>query len=166
MSELPPAQSEPQPKPIISPDGRYYWNGAEWIQLPTATLPNPPAQSSNATVILIVCLVVGVLVCGFGFFLISHKDFQVAVEDYTPGKPDISGWIENDGSACSDPRITLTMRDHNGAIVDKWEFGAGELASGQRKEWRTHMTSIGVFDHNVPDNTSSIDAEATCADQH
>lgn len=94
--------------------------------------------------------------------------FNVTVEEgsWMTGSADVAGTIENSsGVGCSDPEITLHLRDHNGAIVRDFTFGAGDLAAGQKRKWRTHMIGL-LVDAPVESNVRAIDADATCADKH
>jgi hypothetical protein len=96
----------------------------------------------------------------------SCGDFAVTVDNtWAVGSADVTGTITNGGPGCTDPEITLHLRDHNGAIVREFTFGAGELAADQHKKWSTHMISF-LSDAPVESNVTTIDADATCADKH
>lgn len=33
--------AEPPPPPLVSPDGRFYWDGEKWVPMPAASVPQP-----------------------------------------------------------------------------------------------------------------------------
>ena len=58
---------------MISRDGRYYWDGSEWVQMPSDPLAGlDPDRETNWLAILIV-IVVGLLVMvGVVYYLLSQ----------------------------------------------------------------------------------------------
>ena len=149
--------------PELSPDGKFYWNGTSWMPMPLAPTKTEGSLGTGCAVITIILLVFMVLAiasnCGAGF--------TVTVDPtWTSGSADVSGTIVNGSrAACSDPEITLHLRDHNGAKVRDFTFGAGELAQGQTRKWSTHMV-WALFDAPVESNVTAIDADAECVDKH
>lgn len=69
MSEPPPPSG-----PLLSPDGRYYWDGSHWVPLPGPSVGPPrPARPGNTSAIAVTAVVIGVLLVGsliwyFGFY--------------------------------------------------------------------------------------------------
>jgi hypothetical protein len=122
-----------------------------------------PPRTKTGTLVFVLAAIAGVVLvavwCG--------GSFKVTVTKWSAGSSDVSGWIENDtGSGCTDPEITLTMRDHNSAIVREFTFGAGDLASRSKRDWTTHVVGLLMVDEPVPANVTSITGAASCADQH
>jgi hypothetical protein len=153
--------SEAPTPPELSPDGKFYWNGTAWMPLPVAAIkPTEWGVRAVITIILLGLVLIAIASnCGAGF--------TVTVDPtWTSGSADVSGTIVNGSkAACSDPEITLHLRDHNGAIVRDFTFGAGELAQGQTRKWSTHMV-WALFDAPVESNVTAIDADAECVDKH
>jgi hypothetical protein len=109
--------------------------------------------------VLLVVLVGAIALCGAG-------GLDVTVESWRAGSADVTGQITNNGAACSDPRITLSLRDHNDAIVREFTFGAGEIAKDIKRSWKTHIVGFLMVDAPVESNVTKITASATCADKH
>lgn len=153
-----------QPPPQVSPDGKFFWNGSAWIPMPAAP-SSRPSRGGSAGVTATVVVVVFVVVVAISTLSQCGSGLTVTVRTWASDSPDVAGTIANSHSACSDPEITLHLRDHNGAIVRDFTFGAGELAQGQTRSWSTHMVSF-LSDAPVEPNVIAVDADAVCADQH
>ncbi len=41
------AANVPPPPPTISPDGRFYWDGQQWLPMPATATPAPPAPAAS-----------------------------------------------------------------------------------------------------------------------
>jgi hypothetical protein len=106
----------------------------------------------------VVAIVIALSACG--------NPFTVKVTSWTTGSADVAGTIQNDDVGCSDPEITLDLRDHNDAIVRSFTFGAGDLAAGAHRPWSTHMVGLLMIDDPVPSGVTSITASAECVDKH
>jgi hypothetical protein len=122
-----------------------------------------PKRTSSGTVIFILAAI-GIVIL---LAVIFSGQFEVTVTTWSAGSSNVRGSIENKTqSGCTEPEITLHMRDHNGAIVQEFTFGAGDLAKGQKRDWTTHVVGFLGIDAPVPSNVTSITADATCADKH
>jgi len=65
MSEPP-----PPPGPLLSPDGRHYWDGSRWVPIPQVATTTP--SKSNTTIIVAVAVIGLLLIVGlvwyFGYY--------------------------------------------------------------------------------------------------
>lgn len=127
---------------------------------------NKPARTSPTVKgTLVFLLIAGVILIAIVAFV--SGEFQVQVTKWSPGSADVSGSIENrTSSGCTDPEVTLHLRDHNDAIVQEFTFGTGELARGEKRSWTTHMVGLLSSEMPAPSNATSITADAACADKH
>ncbi len=67
------SQPPPPPGPVVSPDGRHYWDGARWVPRdPPQTAPGPSTPPDKSTPVVAVIAAVALIVAGliwyFGFY--------------------------------------------------------------------------------------------------
>jgi hypothetical protein len=122
---------------------------------------NPTIKQGGS--VLTVLLIVAALAIAL---VVWRSPFDVKVTSWRVGSPDVAGTIQNNQTGCSDPEITLNLRDHNDAIVRQFTFGAGELAAGAHRGWTTHMVGLLMIDDPVSSEVTTITASVECVDKH
>ena len=92
---------------------------------------------------------------------------SATVTKWAPGAAEVSGTVYNGDASrgCSDMQVTLHLHDHNQAIVRDFQFGAGEVTSGQTKKFTTTMVGALMFPAPVEANVTDVTADAACADK-
>ena len=163
--------------PVISPDGRFYWDGQRWVPLPAAGQVVTPANGSGRRTggVGVVGGIVVAVVIVFIWIASARNtidgcpggSFCVQVTNWSVGSADVTGMIINATDAgCSHPDVTLHLWDHNNAKVRDFQFGAGDLANRTKRSWNTHMVGFLYIDEPVESNVTRISADVTCSDQH
>jgi hypothetical protein len=123
------------------------------------------SRGAVATFAIVGCAAT-VLVAGYLFFTLGGS-LSASVATWHVGSADVAGTISNTTTqGCTDPEITLTLRDHNAAIVRTFTFGAGELAAGAHRTWTTHMVGLFYTDAPAEPSVTSMSADVHCADEH
>lgn len=158
-----------QPPPTLSPDGKFYWDGARWVPVPVA----PVIVQARKSALGQGCLIGGLLLLGL-FVVIEIRAhtgppaFTATVDPWHPGDAVIGGRVTNQaGYGCTHTTIHLAWYDHNGNRVRSENPDVGDTQPGRTTSWTAGLSTLGIIPDPIPDSAVTLSVlNVTCEDSH
>jgi hypothetical protein len=128
--------SDPPPRPVVSPDGKLYWDGQHWVPVQRSTTANPPVARSFPAAAIVVIVVLGLGVIG-GLVWYTHQtctvgyagtDLQVTAEGQSA-----PGFCQQFLDSNSGHGYAVDQPDQTGTLICRYSLNDGTTVTVRDK---------------------------------